>query len=173
MNQLMRAVFATLHLNGEPAGRILKIEDHVETTLVTSLTPEPDPSWEGVDTQGHLHGWNAEQHHPTSTRLAHGDPWHCADCRESHRDSWWECVECGEQIIPATREPHPERIITQRSITLNVAIEPGFEPTKERYDAEIRSSTEGTLGTAVFIDRDRNHPMTGDEIIHIFRFSPQ
>lgn len=63
----------------------------------------PDPKWRTTDSHGHEHRHTeGPDLYPTLTTVQ-GEPYWCADCRDEHQDSWYECRQCGEKITPGTR----------------------------------------------------------------------
>lgn len=98
----------------------VEIEQHYDT--ITSDLPEPDPTWQFIDAQGHGHFMadNPANRYPTLvwtiTRT-----YYCADCQDEHDEGEYRCRLCGEAIQPATRAPRgPIRILTHESFSATI-----------------------------------------------------
>ncbi|MFF3928592.1 hypothetical protein [Streptomyces hirsutus] len=80
---------------------------------ITSNLPQPDPKWKATDKQGHEHHYaEGPDRYPTLTAVS-GEPYWCDDCcDDEHRDTWYECRQCGERITPGTYVDSSPRYIS-------------------------------------------------------------
>lgn len=115
-------------LSGERIGTIRSVDTDQQTEMVYSMTPEPDPNWEGIDGHGHEHVWDVDRHKPTGTIRECDEPYWCDTCRDEHQPCWWACIWCGEHVTPGTRGPSPygRPVVISRSTTVTVDVAADF-----------------------------------------------
>jgi hypothetical protein len=135
-------------------GAVLEFEQ--DGRWITNDSPQPDPNWRGVDSNGHEHYYAAgDDRYPTLVLVA-GEPYYCPDCNDEHQDTWYECRTCGEKVEPGTRiDPTPKWIAGEMQYTLDgepISTERANEILTEmrrRADEAAKITTRPSIGTRV------------------------
>jgi hypothetical protein len=70
--------------------------------VVTMTNRVPDRKWRYTDPAGHVHKFSGEDL-PTLEWVVTGT-YYCEDCRDTHDEGEWRCVECAAVVEPHYRE---------------------------------------------------------------------
>lgn len=126
----MNQTVTNANVPGTLNGQEVTFDSWVQTQEIIKLDscyPEPDPEWTHTDTSGHAHAPRTRHDalnglrvcdYPT-LRAVYSEPDWCEMCLDEHKDFLrYECIECGEEVKPATRAPRPSYIEGTRHATL-------------------------------------------------------
>ncbi len=108
-----------IRVDGRPVRGTVTIE---QERIDVTTEREPDPDWDHLDSNGHLHRWDiGERDRLPSLCYVLDDPYWCVDCCDEHQFGHHECILCGEQVSPSTRATIGRRyILGPRHITVDV-----------------------------------------------------
>lgn len=111
---------AGVKLEGVPTREILGLSVVAEPIEVTSNSPRPDPDWNFTDREGHYHYWSKDGGYNT-LQWTISDP--CPQC--GYEDgSGYRCIDCGEEITPATLPGDPYRRFIPGPRTVTITLVP-------------------------------------------------